>query len=712
MSGSLFSNQWYRVAKLRPRLRSNVRSNRQYYRDVVWYVVTAASSKTRLRVNASAFHVLSQLNGERTVDEIWRTALDVLQDGAPSQDEIVDLLARLFDASFVDFQKQTDVDRLFENVRTRERQESRSRYWNPLFLRFAVYDPDRLTQRLIPHTRWLFSRTTFCVWLLLMLVGLVLSAFFAGDIMGEINSDLLSPFSLLTFWIVFPVMKLIHESSHALAVKRWGGEVHEFGVALLVMMPIPYVDATDSARFGSKYRRMAVAGAGIIAETTLAFLGLLVWITVEPGIVSGIAFNCFLTGSVSSVLFNGNPLLKFDSYYVLSDMIEIPGLASRSNQYLLYLVRRYLLGLQSVSPVTAKGEQVWFVGYGLSALAYRLFLTFGICIFVASKYFFIGVALALWSIGMQIVWPLLKGVGFLLKDPQVQATRIRAYAAVAGIATVAAVVMFWAPVPNTTHARGVVWPVDDAMVRAGTDCFIDDVAVTNGQLVSAGANLMRCDATQIEAEVRSLQAELLAARASLFATRDRVERGLRQSEVDTVQELLHSAEEDLAGTSLDANADGYFFAHDADNLSGRYFSQGEVVGYILQERNVSVRTMLDQDRVALLDEKPADVEILANGVSEGTLSSAIVRRVPAASYRLVTPALGVMGGGDLIVDPSDESGALLHEAAFEIELELPAELRDSPIGTPVEVRLNHGSDSIAGLLARQVRLLLLRRFSA
>ena len=357
MSDTLFSNQWYRVAKLKPRLRSNVQTSRQYYRDVVWYVVTAASSKARLRINASAFFVLAQLDGEKTVDEIWRNALEVLDDGAPSQDEIVDLLARLFDSAFADFQQQTDVDRLFENARTRAQQESRSRYWNPLFLRFSVYDPDRLAQRLIPYTSWLFSQRAFFAWVALMLVGLVMSAFFGSEILSEINSDLLSPFSLLTFWIVFPVMKLIHESSHALAVRRWGGEVHEFGIALLVMMPVPYVDATDSARFGSKYRRMAVAGAGIIAETTLAFLGLLVWVTVEPGVIRDIAFNCFLTGSVSSLLFNGNPLLKFDSYYVLSDLIEIPNLASRSNQYLLYLVRRYLLGLQSVSPVTADGEK-------------------------------------------------------------------------------------------------------------------------------------------------------------------------------------------------------------------------------------------------------------------------------------------------------------------------------------------------------------------
>lgn len=711
MQDSLFSSQWYRVAKLRPRVRSNVVTHRHYYRRAVWYIVGAKSNKTHLRINASAFFLFTQFDGERTVDSVWQSALAVLNDDAPSQGEVIELLGLLFESAMVDFQRETDVDRLFESHRRKQSQDAKSRYWNPLFLRFSVFNPDRLAGRLLPWFKWAFTRAAFNLWLSLMLMSVVAATYAWGDIARELSSGLVSPGNLVILWVVFPVMKLLHELGHAVAVKRWGGEVNELGIALLVLVPVPFVDASDSASFSGKYRRMAVAGAGVVVETTLASLGLFVWLLVEPGLVRDVAFNVLLTGSVSSLLFNGNPLLKFDGYYVFSDFLEIPNLATRSSRYLLYLIKRYGFGVQEKSPVTADGEKAWFAAYGLLATAYRLSLTTGICLFVASHYFFVGVCLAIWALIMQIGLPIWRAGKFLVADSHLQQSRLRANLVAAAFAVAAIGLLFYVPVPNTTQVRGVVWPVDEAMVRTAADCFVEQVLVPNGTEVDAGTELVRCDSSLLEAEVDNLRAEQLAARAALYSTRDRVERSVKQGELDTATELLANAEAKLAKSTLTGSTHGVFFAPESTNLAGSYFAQGKLVGYVLNESNLSIRTMLQQDRVALLGDNLGDVEVRLLRAPERVLPSTVLRKVPAATDHLVTPALGAKGGGELALSPEDTDGSNLNQPAFEVELQLPDEFRDSLVGEAVAVQFDHGSASVAELAYRQLRLLLLRRLN-
>src|SRR6266700_3652649 len=114
----------------------------------------------------------------------------------------------------------------------------------------------------------------------------------------------------------------------------------------LVFMPVPYVDASSSASFREKWRRALVGSAGIIVELLLASFALFVWLDAEEGLVRGFAYNVMLIGGISTVLFNGNPLLRFDGYYVLADLLEIPNLADRSKKYIGHLLIRYIFGVK------------------------------------------------------------------------------------------------------------------------------------------------------------------------------------------------------------------------------------------------------------------------------------------------------------------------------------------------------------------------------
>ena len=133
--------------------------------------------------------------------------------------------------------------------------------------------------------------------------------------------------------LVYPVVKLIHEFGHAYVLKKWGAEVHEMGIMFLVFFPVHYVEASESISFSSKYQRMLVGAIGVMVELFLAASAMILWANIEPGVVRTLAFNTMIVAGVSTLLFNGNPLLKFDAYYVLSDYLEIPNLASKANAY-------------------------------------------------------------------------------------------------------------------------------------------------------------------------------------------------------------------------------------------------------------------------------------------------------------------------------------------------------------------------------------------
>ena len=352
---SLFSSHWYRVADLRPCLRSHVQITRHLYRGQTWYVLDDPSAGRQHRFSRNAHFLIGLMNGRKTVQEIWDMAVESLGDEAPSQDEVIGLLGRLHNVDVL--QSGIPVDQAeMSHRRTRRRGRWLTGLKNPFALRFPLVDPDRFLVRFLPLVRPLAGRAGMLLWLAVVATAALLALLHWPELTRNLADRVLRPENLVALWLVYPLVKLLHELAHGFVTRLHGGEVHEMGVMLLAFIPIPYVVASSSAAFPDKRRRMAVAAAGIAAELFVASLALFVWLAVGPGWVSAIAFNVLLVGGVSTLLFNGNPLLRYDGYYVLADWLEIPNLAHRSTSYLGYLLQRYLFGLdQAMSPASAPG---------------------------------------------------------------------------------------------------------------------------------------------------------------------------------------------------------------------------------------------------------------------------------------------------------------------------------------------------------------------
>jgi putative peptide zinc metalloprotease protein len=712
MTDTLLSSSWYRVARLQPRIRSHARFHRHHYRGQLWYVLQDHSSGRCHRLTPAAYHLAGLMNGERTAQQIWEAATARLGDEGPTQDETIRLLGLLHFADVLRCDVSPDTVELFRRRQRREQSEWWQRLLNPLALRFPLFDPDDFLERWLPAIRPLFSWTGALVWLAVVLGAGFLAGAHWTELSDGVGAEILGPRNLLLLAMVYPIVKALHEFGHAFAAKVWGGEVHEMGIMFLVLAPIPYVDASSASVFPEKRKRMVVGAAGMGVELFLASVALFVWLAVEPGLVRWIAYDVMLIGGVSTLFFNGNPLLKFDGYYVLADAIEIPNLDSRSTQYLGYLVLHHLYGLEQVRyPVAARGEERWFAGYGVAAFVYRLLILFGIALFISQKFFVIGALLALFAVAVRVVVPLFRRVSFLLTSPRLGEKRVRAVASSAGLALGVAGFLFLFPVPSLTSAEGVVWPQEGAEVRARAEGFVLRLLVAPNAVVDPGDPLVLTRDPSLEARVAVLEAELRELRARRHAERttDQVKAQITLEEIATAAAALARAREQIGEVIVRSPAHGSFVTPRPADLVGRFVSQGDLIGHVVGSDIATARVVVRQSDIARVRDRTEAVEVRMSGCVGRVLPARISREVPAPTDRLPSRALGTTGGGRIPVDAEDPDGLRTLETVFQLDLELPPETAVSEIGGRVYVRFDHGSEAVGVQGYRALRRLLLRQ---
>ncbi|MDT8387882.1 MAG: hypothetical protein RQ736_10225 [Thiogranum sp.] len=714
MADSLFSPSWYRVADLKPRLRSHAQIHRHDYRGRIWFILQDHAAGRSHRFSPAAYRFIGLMDGKLSVQELWDGINLEAGDQAPTQDEVIRLLGQLHAADALICNVTPDSRELFRRYQCHERMKLRQRLWTPLAIRIPLLDPERFLERTLPFARLFLNRYTAVLWLLVVLTGMVLAAVHWSDLTENIIDRALTPQNLILLWLVYPIVKALHELGHAYTAKMSGGEVHEIGIMFLVLMPVPYVDVSSAWGFRDKRRRMLVGAAGIAVELFLGALALFVWLIVEPGAVHAVAYNVMLISGISTLLFNGNPLLRFDGYYVLADALEIPNLGSRSNKYLGYLAQRYLFGVRdATSPADTPGERVWFVLYGIAAFLYRMFIMFVIILYIGGKFFAIGVALALWATVTQAIIPMGKTMGFLFKSPRMRRNRGRSLGVAALIGATVFGLLFVLPAPLWTRAEGVTWPSEKSQVRAAADGFIvkllvpDNSAVQQDQAIVETRDPFSEARVQIlEAQKKQLEVQLMAAR-----TQDRVQADIIREELNTVAEDLARARELNESLTIRSPRDGIFVVPREQDLIDRFVQKGQVLAFVTSpDDHTRVRAAVAQDDIGLVRDRTRKVDVRSTGWNTTSWSSTVTREVPGGTHQLPTAALGSLGGGPFAVDPSDREGRTTLQRIFEVEVSLPPEARNSYLGSRMYVRFDHGYEPLGMQAWRALRQLFLRRF--
>jgi putative peptide zinc metalloprotease protein len=711
MAESLFSQSWYRVATLQPRLRSHVRIHHHAYRDRDWFILQDQFTGRHHRFSWEAYQVIGLMNGKRSLQRIWETACERLGEHMPTQDEVIALLSQLHRFDLL----QAGVPPDFEELKKRFRSRSSRLFKNlrsPLSIPFPLFDPETFLTRTMPLVRPLLSWYGALLWLLVVGAGLVLAGLHWTELTDNLSDQIFGMQNLALLGLIYPLVKVVHEFGHAYMVKRWGGEVHEMGVMLLVLIPIPYVDASASLSFADKRQRMLVGAAGILVELLLAGLAMLVWVSVEPGAVRAAAFNLMLIAGVSTLLFNGNPLVRFDAYYVLADFLEIPNLGLRGTQQIGYLLKKYLLGIDQVqSPANTPGEARWLAAYAVVASLYRVVLTVQIILFIAGQFFMLGIVLACWATCGMVLAPLARIGRFLLHDPALSRRRSRLLTAVLLPSALLAAVLFLVPFPLHTVAQGVVWPPDESRLFATVDGFVSDLPVASGNHVEAGAVLLRCEDPDLTARVTILtaQREELQARYQLSRLSDLAEAEILKDEMIRVDGELARARERAEALLVRGKSAGTLLLPDHENLLGRFVRRGIPLGYVLAPERMQIRVLVPQEDIDRIRSATSRVSVrLAEHIGR-ELPARIIRQTPAAAHDLPSMALSTEGGGLFALNPAHKDRPQVFERLFQLDL-LPSEPLADKVEERVFVRFEHPPEPLVFRWWRALRRLLMSRF--
>jgi putative peptide zinc metalloprotease protein len=711
---SLFSASWYRVAEIKPRLKSHLEIHRHHYRGELWYVLQDHSSGRFQRFTPSAHMIIGLMDGNRTVQEIWESARAHLKENAPTQEEVIRILSQLHAVDALQSDVLPDTKEMLKRFEKQRSSKWKQNLRNPLFFRLPVFDPERILAALWPLVRPLFGRAGGLVWLAVTGYAVFLAGIHWSALTENLADRILTPGNLFVVWLIFPFIKAFHEFGHAFAVRKRGGEVHEMGVMMLVFTPIPYVDASAASAFRSKWERVLVGAAGMMAELFLASLALFVWVNVEPGPVRAVAYNVIIIAGISTLLFNGNPLLRYDAYYILGDLLEIPNMGSRGIRYLFYLAQRYLFGVKDLEPpMVGPGERAWLVIYTILSFLYRMFVYAGIILFIAGKFFFVGVLIAAVGLFNMFIMPIVKFGRYLFTSPRLRRRRAAAIAVSGGIAALIAIILFFVPVPFGTMAQGVIWVPEYSFVRAGADGFVDKVIAEPGSRVQPGELLVESSDPLLPAQIRVLEARLSELRA-IYETKfleNRVEAQIAQEEMRHVAAELADMRGRAEELMIRSATDGVFLAPAAQDLPGRFLRRGDLLGYVLDNAAIIARVVVSQDEVDFVRRRTRDVNIrFADGIS-AVLPATLMREVPEATDLLPSRVLGREGGGAIANNPREGNGIRSFEKIFLFDIKLPPPEHYYRVGGRIHVRFDHGSEPLAWRWYRGIRALFLKRFN-
>jgi putative peptide zinc metalloprotease protein len=680
-----FSESWYRVAGLKARLRPSAQISRQFYRGERWYVVRDPAGNQFHRLSDAAYRFIGLLDGSRTVEQAWDICGGQLADDAPTQPEIIQILSHLYSANLIEADITPDATVLLRRHKQLTKRKMQSRLMNVLFPRIPLWDPDRFLCRWMPVVRPMISTVGAFIWLAVIIFAMARLAPHIDELKTA-ASNAIDPKNWLWLWGVFVLIKLIHELGHAFSCRRFGGECHELGIMFLVFIPTPYVDASAAWSFPNRWHRMFVGAGGMIVELFVAAILSMVWLSIgdKTSLTAVLCYNAMLIASVSTVMFNANPLLRYDGYYILSDFLEIPNLRQKSSEYGLGLIKRHIFGVKATQPLPPIVQRFWLLIYAVASGFYRIMVGFFIVLLVMYKIPILGTLMAIGGVITWAVVPISKLLKYLLLEPELHRKRLRAIAFCSVVAAAVIVAIGVVPFNVYVDSQGIVEPDQHEVLHVKTPGFVQQVLAVDGQKVNQGDVILIATDPKVDAEIAARQAEKAAIEVQLreAAAMDQGEYKSLQEELPATEHQLQDALDRKAELTIRAPLSGVLVAPHLRDMQGAYLSRGVEIGTVAAMDSLIIRATVDQENAQLLHEK--NDELLAahadqNSPIQVLLASGILAKdsIPATAEAFLSaqdtvphPSLLQSGGGDIAPDPSDAKQERSRVPQFEVRIRI------------------------------------------
>lgn len=674
---STFSESWYQISHLRVALIPTTKIHKQLYRGIVWYVLQDACSGKFFRVPEMVYHFISRLKVNQTVEEVWHSFIEDFPEHAPGQEEVIQVLSQLHHSNLLFYRSESDHTAILERKQKQVRQEHLTKLMAFMYLRIPIWNPEVMLTTFARVLTPLFSKYAFIIWLIVIGLGIdtVLSNWSAIRQQGQ---GFLSPDNLILLYISLFSLKFIHEMGHAISIKRFGGQVHTMGLMFIVLTPLPYVDATQTWALRNRWHRAVVGSAGMYVELFIAALAALVWARSAPGVVNSLAYNVMIIGSVSSLLFNGNPLLKFDAYYILSDITDLPNLYKKANDQWLYYFNRWLLGTQKAqSPSDNKYERIWYSVYGVCSLLYRLIVVFVITLYAADLWIGLGVAMLVVSFTMWVLIPMWKLFRFLSTNPEIRKNRRRAWFATGVVFSLLIGLVSLVPMPYYIKAPGVVQASNSSQLFTRSGGYLVSAKTESGVLVKRGETLAQFTNTDLIHQLHLVEQQIIEVDWRLRQSLDSEQASLLALEkqktalIEQEQELKIR----IAGLNITAPFDGVWMPRNLKTKLGSVFNQSDELGSLYDLTSLRFSAVVSQEQASNLFNEyfVPNGALRLVGQTMHTFEVNDLRLNPYRQTILPSNSLGWAAGGPVMAQRDENGNMVTQEPFFEVVVNLPTE---------------------------------------
>jgi putative peptide zinc metalloprotease protein len=686
-----------RRKKVRIRIRLDLDIAPQKYEGRTYYVVKDPVSLRYYRFKEQEHFLINLMDGTHTLDDAQKRFELRFRPERLTLEDLEGFAQQLLTAGLAQNESPTAGKQLFDRRKKRRRSEIMQALTNILYIKIPVFDPDRLLNWMLKYTRWIFTLTflflSVCLWLSAIL--LVLTHF------QTFRERLPSMHEFFTFknvaimWISLGVVKVIHEFGHGLSCKAFGGEVHEMGALFLVFSPCLYCNVSDAWTLPDKWKRILISFAGIYVEFILIapIATFIWWNTPANPWLNNIALNIMIVCSVSTVVFNANPLMRYDGYYILADWLEIPNLRDRSNRYLQRLVMEHCLGIEvQPEPYMALWRRILFVGYAIISYIYRWVVTFSILWFMAYwlKPYKLGVIsgmLAMAAAASMVGWPLYrlgKNIHKRGRLPDMKAFRATVSAAV----VVAVVIAFFTvplPIGRIRHPALVqVQPEAEVKVYAPMiGGVLEALYVKDGQRVEKGDALAEFRDLDLESQLQEAKAQYDIANEEFRSLQrdinepnlDKADRSKMENQMakargerDRWYRMIGVYENNLKDLRVFAPIAGVVMSPPRIDEIGKYWDKGQPTPFCAIGDPTQLR--------ALMPVGPADYRLLQEDMNEAGQLDVVIRvqgrdshtwkgviaHMPESEAKQIPVQLTNKAGGDIAVKPGTQPGVYIPQS--------------------------------------------------
>ncbi len=639
-------------------LRDDLIFSPQTHHGQVFYHIECVESASFYRIGYAEYVFISLLDGRTTFAEGLAIAAQRLAAQSLTTQQATTIYLWLLEKGLGAFEDASGNTNLFAPPTARSKTGS-SAIPNPFWIKIPLGNPDRLIRAMLPGFAWLFSPVSSALGLVLIIAAIWTTATNWDQFLSA-SEILFSPRNWLWMTVAWIALKVVHELAHAIACRRYGGEVREIGIAFVLFAPLAYVDVTSSWRLPSKWSRIHVAVAGIYVELLVAAAAALIWQYSESKFASHMLTNLIVMASVSTILFNANPLMRFDGYFILSDLLEIPNLYAEGSKIVHRQVTWLLFG-SSARVQQIRCSRRWWVGcYGWAAAVWRIVLCVSLAIAASVLFHGAGFALSILAVAGWVgkpAWQFACGLVTRYNSSPMQVWRALSLSSLTVV--VVGLALFRMPSPATVSAPGVVEFQDVQNLRSLTGGFVREVFVVDGQHVVAGQRLLELENPEVSTSYHDLCLEIKQTEVKYLAAVDRHEAAdaqIAQRQIAALTEQLSEAQYRFESLDVRAPVSGKIIRRSLEQLLGAYLPEGGPMLSIGNENSKEVIASIDQSHFDSVAPHVGQPVYIRTG-SHARLTGKLVRVEPRASSRLIHPALSASEGGPLEVVPSTKGDA-------------------------------------------------------